>query len=243
VGVAVFDGEAHAATGESGFQRARAALGDGAAYDLSVLALLFLGADTDPGKLPWTEITGERAMAQQRAAAAPAVDGDALVFWTWHERLADLVRVTVDLTSLAFTTKLGGQVLAEAIPALDRARAGLASANQYARLGAIELLAEVEDEAAAVGLLHGALSGDAVADVRLQSAIALGARGAAASVDPLSRALLNDADPRVRRAAAQALGAVGDARAAQWLKRSADLDGDASVRAAAQAALAAVVTP
>jgi HEAT repeat protein len=236
-------GDETAATGPDGFRRARAALGGDDAYDLAALALLFLGADTDPGKLPWTEIEGERALAQQRAAAPPAIDGDALVFWVWHERLADLNRVTVDLTSLTLTSQLGGQVLAEAIPALDRARAGLASANQYARLGALKLLDEVDDADAALALLHDALANDAVADVRLLAATALGPRGAAASVDPLARALLNDADPRVRRVAAESLGAIGDARAAQWLQRSADLDGDASVKAASQAALAAVGAP
>src|SRR3954463_4899436 len=82
------DGAGRELRGKAAFDAVRARAGDDPTT-LATLAMLFL-EDGVAGNKPWIRPDGPQVRDQQAIAGPPALSGDTLVYWRFHEQLADL---------------------------------------------------------------------------------------------------------------------------------------------------------
>ena len=236
-GVARLDGSSRELRGKVAFDAVRGRAGNDPTV-LATLSMLFLDDGVSNLK-PWTKVDGTRSAEQQAVAKPPAVSGDTLTYWRFHERLADMVRCQLQLSSGQITCQLGGDVVQSERIAGDPAAAAkqyLASPEAGDHLRGIEALGRVKDDHAREQLIDFALNAYNPQERRAAVQV-LGTTGGTGVVAALSRVLLYDKDSNVRGAAAAALGKLRDPAGRDALERADKGDSDARVQVVAGEAL------
>ena len=236
-GGARLDGASRELRGKPAFDAVRARTGDDPTT-LATLAMLLL-EDGVAGKKPWTRPDGPQVQDQQAIARPPAVSGDTLVYWRFHEQLADLVRCKLGLQSGKIACELGGDVLQAERVGKDPSAAAkqyLASDSASDRARGVQALGEIGDDHARQQLREIAVNGR---DPRERKAAvkALGKTGGTDAVTTLSRVLLEDKFDEVRQLAATVLGELRDPAARDALERAVNGDSDVRVQVLAAQAL------
>ncbi|HET9622893.1 MAG TPA: HEAT repeat domain-containing protein [Kofleriaceae bacterium] len=223
--------------GKAAFDKVRPKVGHDAAQ-LAALAMLFLD-DNTAGTLPWTARTGDRVPAQQAIAQPPALAGDTLTYWRFHDRLADMVRVQVALATGHVQPTMAGDLLEQQRVGGDPGAAAaqdLASDDVNTRVHGIRMLGDHKVASARPKLIDLALN---AYDFRERQAAveSLGKIGGADVTSTVSRVLLYDQYAEVRQSAATALGELRDPAGKDALQKAAKGDANARVQALASDAL------
>jgi hypothetical protein len=175
----------------------------------------------------------------ENAIEPPAVVGGAIVYWgkMRHGR-APLVRITVDLKTLAVRDQGPDAIRDAGKDPIDLAVAKVASGNQTQEMqGVDELIRLSGKNPAAKAALERSLAVATSAGARTAAIYTLAKAPGAGTVAALIAVVSGDEDPGVRRLAAMNLGRLRSQEARPALAAAASNDSDAAVRSIAAASL------